>query len=598
MIGTTLQNYNIEAILGEGGMGKVYKATDTILGRTVAIKCLSGSLTHQPSFLERFKNEAKTLARLSHPNIAVLYNYLQNGDDFYMVMEYVEGQNLDQLCKQNKTLPYQSVVPMMVQALDGLAHAHSKGVLHRDMKPANLMLTPNHTIKLMDFGIAKVSDQAKLTQVSRVIGTLEFLAPEIIEAQQPTTASDIYAAGVVMYELLTGRLPFSGKSDYMLMQEIVKTKPVLPENWNKELPASLSEIVLKALEKKPEDRFASATDFSNSLKMAFPELNNIPPGMLSQAPSLNLKQATPQPTVALNSYSKEASAHTTILQKPIPGTALHSTSQSNAVKWHPFLKNKMLYLGLVAFIIIAFALFNLFGSGTDQKDNFKNKLNNPGNANNDESNNLDEANSDAKVNNDSINFLLNKKKQDDALVVVSQQENNGSNDNATNSKKPETMPGSSNGTSSPKPSHPESKPQHKPKPQDKPQEKPKPQPKPEQDKEETVTLHEPIKLRGRGISINIALRENLTKEKASEGQSISFKVTSAGIFDDKVMIPAGSVIYGTIKGLGSRRMSIIFNSVNARGRSMRLERSEIGASMETVFSGQSFRTGLRGILVP
>lgn len=375
MTGTTLQNYYIESVLGEGGMGKVYKATDTVLGRMVAVKSLNASLTNQPSFLERFKNEAKILARLSHPNIAILYNYLQSGSEYYMIMEYVEGENLDQLTKKNTTIPYHAVVPMIVQALEGLAHAHSKGVLHRDIKPANLMLTPYHTIKLMDFGIAKMSDQVKLTQVSRVIGTLEFLAPELIEGQQPSPASDIYATGVAMYEMLTGKLPFTGKSDYMLMQEIVKEKPALPDNWNDSIPRQLSEIVLKALEKKPEDRYKTVEAFSRSLQEAFPGLKQIPPGLIKPVAAYTAeKKLEEQPSVQ-DPLPLKAAVPATLLHKEVPATTVLDVKKATGAVPRPpgkpaaILKNKFLYLGAAVLAIIIFTMSQLFSSDNPQPDN-------------------------------------------------------------------------------------------------------------------------------------------------------------------------------------------------------------------------------------
>lgn len=223
MIGEYIQNYQVTAHLGEGGMGTVYKANDTILGREVALKMLHGQLVSQSQFLERFKKEARILAQLLHPNIAVIYNFIEQDGRYYMVMEYVDGENLDTLLKKNKTIGYKAVVAMMYHALEGLHHAHRKNICHRDIKPSNLILTSNEELKLMDFGIAKIAGEQKLTQVARVIGTLEYMAPEIIAGKDPSTASDIYALGITMYELLTGRLPFENKTDYTLMQDIVST---------------------------------------------------------------------------------------------------------------------------------------------------------------------------------------------------------------------------------------------------------------------------------------------------------------------------------------------------------------------------------------
>ncbi len=589
MIGTSLQNYYIESVLGEGGMGKVYKATDTVLGRVTAIKSLNASLTNQPSFLERFKNEAKILARLSHPNIAVLYNYLQNGSDYYMVMEYVEGENLDQLAKRNKTIPYQAVVPMIIQALEGLAHAHSKGVLHRDIKPANLMLTPSHTIKLMDFGIAKMSDQAKLTQVSRVIGTLEFLAPELIEGQQPSPASDIYAIGVTMYELLTGKLPFTGKSDYMLMQEIVKEKPVLPDNWNASIPLPLAEIVLKALEKKPDDRYKTAEEFSRSLSEAFPGLKQVPDGLLKPAVS-TVKVQQPLSEDESDPVLPPSAAPATVLHKELPATTVWGVRNTAAAKPSiqgnpvPVVKNKLFYLAAAVLAVILFTLFQLFSTSSEDPSNDRSAPVTDNTTASEENFNLVDDHSAINKKDDSLLFLLNKKKQEEAPLVVTVENKPGA-EGSVSTKKPGEKPSSQ--TTGLKPGQAETKPRPAPEVVDNGENDP-----------DDVASRGPIALRGRGMPLVIALRENLSKETASEGQQVTFKLLEPGLLRGEVILPKGTVLYGKIKGLGVRRMSIVLTSLEARGRSGRLEGAEIGAGMETVFSGEGFRTSLRGTIIP
>lgn len=590
MTGTTLQNYYIESLLGEGGMGRVYKATDTVLGRQVAIKSLNIALTNQPSFLERFKNEAKTLARLAHPNIAILYNYLKEGNDYYMVMEYVEGENLDELIKRNKTLPCEVIVPLMVQALEGLEHAHKKGVLHRDIKPANLMLTPENMVKLMDFGIAKVSDSAKLTQTSRVIGTLEFLAPELIEGNEPSPASDIYAAGVTMYEMLTGKLPFTGKSDYILMQEIVKEKPAVPVNFNTNTPEALSDIILKALEKKPGDRFESAAAFSKELQTAFPDLKRIPAGFVSriiETKAVNVSSQTVE----------HPAAPATVLYKESPATQLYTGNKEPKGFMRSFSKNKLIYIAAALLLIIGVTAFSFFSGGTEDNkiaDNTRDTTS----VTEEFSNDGITAENDVVSNNansDSINFILNKKKQEEQNTVTVQTEKIATENKKPVTKKPaqKTVEAVADNTSK--------TPGQKIEQDTANNTAKKPDPKPGNDEDDDVAdvaLNQPIKLRGHGMPVMLALRENINKQTASEGQHISFKVVEPAMLKGNVIIPSGSVIDGTIKGLGSRRMSIIFNSVSANGRHMRLDRSEAGASMEKVFSGNSFRINLNGTLNP
>lgn len=277
MIGKTIQGYRVDALLGEGGMGKVYLATDLALDRKVAIKNLNANLVYDATFLERFTNEARILSRLSHPNIALLYNYIQVGSDHYMVMEFVEGDNMDAYVRKHGAVSPGLLVPILMALLEGLGYAHQKGVLHRDIKPANLMLTPQDSVKIMDFGIARISDQAtRLTKVKNVIGTLDYLAPELIQGEEPSPASDCYALGVVAYELATGGiLPFKGTSEFALMQAIIKGKSLPPDKLNKAVPRKLANIIGKAMETDPAIRFRDTGQFRAALLNAFPRHKTI-----------------------------------------------------------------------------------------------------------------------------------------------------------------------------------------------------------------------------------------------------------------------------------------------------------------------------------
>jgi eukaryotic-like serine/threonine-protein kinase len=295
MIGEHIHSYEINAHLGQGGMGNVYRATDSMLGREVALKMLHPQLTSQPQFLERFKKEARVLAQLLHPNIAVIYNFIEQQGNHYMVMEYVEGTSLDDLLKTYGALPVQLVVPVCVQALEGLQHAHKKNIFHRDIKPSNLMLTPDGTLKLMDFGIAKVAGEQKMTQVNKIVGTVEFMAPELIEGKTASVSSDIYAMGVTLYELVSGKLPFESDTDYNLMQSILKKKVQPPDKLNPSIPKALSDIILKALEKNPDNRYQTARAFQQALVAAFPNYRDI---------DLNLLRPKQQQTVLVSQYAE------------------------------------------------------------------------------------------------------------------------------------------------------------------------------------------------------------------------------------------------------------------------------------------------------
>ncbi|RFS16959.1 serine/threonine-protein kinase [Emticicia sp. C21] len=265
MIGQKIQNYNVEELLGEGGMGTVYRATDTLLQRSVAVKILHPHLVRDTTFFERFRNEAILSAKLNHSNVAVLYNFLRDRNDNFMVMEFVDGMTLEKLLKQNGGLPLESVLKIMMQTLDGLHHAHEKGILHRDIKPANLMLTREGIVKLMDFGIARMVGSQRLTRADRIVGTLEYMAPELLDGSEPSVQSDLYAIGILMYELLSGKMPFEASTDSTLITQILTKKPIPLRTRIGNLPKKVEEILDTLLQKKPERRFESAADLRHIL---------------------------------------------------------------------------------------------------------------------------------------------------------------------------------------------------------------------------------------------------------------------------------------------------------------------------------------------
>lgn len=352
MIGEKIHSYEISEHLGKGGMGNVFKATDTMLGRDVALKMLHPQLIMESQFLERFKKEARVLAQLLHPNIAVIYNFIEQGGNHFMVMEYVEGTNLDDLLKKHTTLPPQFVVPVFIQVLEGLKHAHRKNIFHRDIKPANIMLTPDDTVKLMDFGIAKVAGEQKMTQVNKIVGTVEFMAPELLQGKDASAASDIYAAGVTLYEMLCGKLPFVADTDFGLMQAIMKEKVIHPAKCNASIPKPLSDIIMKALDKNPAARYADAAAFQQALIAAFPNFRNINLASLTVASPAYAQQGGPATRLEkMTGAGMETRAE--IWAKPL--SALENSKQ------HVF-KNKKIYLPailLLAGLIITLAIVNI-----------------------------------------------------------------------------------------------------------------------------------------------------------------------------------------------------------------------------------------------
>ncbi|SOE20249.1 serine/threonine protein kinase [Spirosomataceae bacterium TFI 002] len=295
MIGRLISTYRIEELIGEGGMGTVYRAVDTILGRDVALKMLHPNLISQSTFFERFKNEAQILARLNHPNIATLHNFIEDQGDFFMVMEYIEGEDLERKLKKTGHFSVNSTLRIAKQAIQGLIHAHFKGVFHRDLKPANLIVTNDNQVKIMDFGIAKAVGSEKLTQVNRLVGTLEYIAPELLKGGEPSVQSDLYALGVVMYELLTAKMPFHANTDYDLMQQIIHNKPIAISERSVEIPKDLWVVIKKLLDKKPNNRYATAQELSaalDAIKLEVPKTKPSPVFANFKKPKINVKLPT------------------------------------------------------------------------------------------------------------------------------------------------------------------------------------------------------------------------------------------------------------------------------------------------------------------
>ena len=265
MIGRTIGSYTILEKIGEGGMGTVYRGVDKLLEREVAIKGLRPELSHDDRIARRFRAEAVTLARLAHPHIATLYALLQEDGDLFMIMEFVRGRTLEEMMHERGHLPLQLALRLFVQALDGIEHAHGFGIVHRDVKPANIMVTETGQVKVMDFGIARVLGGTRFTRAGHLVGTLNYMAPEQVRGQDVDARTDIYALGVLLYELMTGRIPFDADSDYSLMQAHVEEEPVPPRTLNADIPEAVDAAIQRALAKDPGDRFQTAAAFREAI---------------------------------------------------------------------------------------------------------------------------------------------------------------------------------------------------------------------------------------------------------------------------------------------------------------------------------------------
>jgi serine/threonine protein kinase/TPR repeat protein len=258
--------YEIRELLGEGGIGQVHAAFDTILQREVAMKSLRPEMLNDTNFVDRFRAEATSLARLNHPNITTLYSLIPDGKNLYMVMELVRGHTLDDiLAKRKAPLDVRESLAIIAQAADGLNYAHSMGVIHRDIKPSNLMVSENGTLKIMDFGIARVRGSQRLTRSGSIVGTLAYMAPEQLRGEEGDETCDLYSLAIVLYEMLTGSPPFSAVSEYDLMQAQINQRPDRLTPRVPGLDARVEGAILKALSKKPAQRYPSTRAFSDAL---------------------------------------------------------------------------------------------------------------------------------------------------------------------------------------------------------------------------------------------------------------------------------------------------------------------------------------------
>lgn len=263
--GDIVGDYEILEKLGAGGMGAVYKVRHIISDRVEALKILLPDLSTASDVGERFMREIKIQASLTHPNIAVLHTALRVENQLLMIMEFIEGVSLDQKLRSDGVDLFDAVV-YLEQTLSALAYAHSRGIVHRDIKPANIMITADGTIKLLDFGIARGVGGQKLTAAGAMMGSLHYMSPEQIRAEPMDARSDIYSLGATFYEALTGACPFESESSYMIMSGHLEQEPKAPDLINSSVPPGLSKLILKALQKHPEDRFQSAGEFLSQLR--------------------------------------------------------------------------------------------------------------------------------------------------------------------------------------------------------------------------------------------------------------------------------------------------------------------------------------------
>lgn len=339
MVGRTFgKRYNVIEKIGKGGMADVYKAEDSVLNRTLAIKVLHPQFAQETNFVARFKIEAQAAAGLNHPNIVNIYDWDHEDETYFIAMEYLEGWNLKQLIEAQAPLPIDETLEIAIQVCSALDFAHQRGVIHRDIKSQNIIIAPHGQVKVADFGIARAGG-ASMTQTGSVMGTAEYISPEQAQGIEVGRATDIYSLGIVLYEALTGQLPFRGDSPVAVAMKQVREKPLSPSLLNSEISKPLEQVILRALEKNSADRYHSAEEMRQDL--------------------LNISKGLPvkQPPPPVETDSSQTRIMPVTGAAPAPHRKPNRKGQKNLTPYF-----KLGALGL-AVLLGAFLIFNLLFGG-------------------------------------------------------------------------------------------------------------------------------------------------------------------------------------------------------------------------------------------
>ncbi|MCX6623115.1 MAG: serine/threonine-protein kinase [Acidobacteria bacterium] len=265
MIGAKIGSYTVKELVGEGGMGRVYRGVDTMVSRDVAIKALHPYLSADKELVERFRAEATTMAKLQHSSICQLYALLQEDEQFFMIMEFVDGETLEARLKRTGRQDLNQALQIVAGILEAFHYAHGRGVIHRDIKPANIMITAEGAVKIMDFGIARVMGTSRMTMTGRLVGTPSYMSPEQITGGSIDARSDVYSLGIVLFQMLTGEVPFRRTSDFAVLQAQVLEQPPSPREIVGNVPVAVEGLLLKAMAKLPADRFQNAAEFLDAI---------------------------------------------------------------------------------------------------------------------------------------------------------------------------------------------------------------------------------------------------------------------------------------------------------------------------------------------
>lgn len=317
---TLLNNrYQIEARIGTGGMAEIYRAHDLMLERTVAIKLLKEDFSTETSFRERFRQEAKAAANLSHPNIVTIYDFGFDEKQIFIVMEYVPGTDLKTILQRRGSLSVEETLPLIIQACAGVGYAHRSGLVHCDVKPQNMIVTPDQRLKVTDFGIARLLATIHPHEVNQVVwGSPQYFSPEQAAGLSPTPASDVYGLGVVLYEMLTGRLPFNANSASALSYLHRTAQPTPPTQINPLIPTALEQACLKVLSKEPSSRYRTADQFGRVL-ISLSRSIKLPPNPVAMTQKSSM-DVLPQPVTVNLPEPRQTQPHPPVITRTIDQT--------------------------------------------------------------------------------------------------------------------------------------------------------------------------------------------------------------------------------------------------------------------------------------
>ena len=350
--------YELKELIGQGGMADVYLAYDDILKREVAVKILRSSLTGDPIYITRFHREARAAAALCHRNIVEIYDVGEEDDLYYIVMEYVRGQTLKELINKRGALHYVEAVDIMKQVVSATALAHSMGIVHRDLKPQNILVTDSGIVKIADFGIASIQSLSQVTQTHTIMGSLHYLAPEIARGEKATPQSDIYALGVVFYELLRGDVPFNGESPVNIALKHMRDEIPSVRAYNPAIPQSVENIIIKATAKNTNNRYQCADDMLDDLDTCLERLDE---------EKLTFDQVNTDPTIIAS--DSQFFTKTAPIDPETTQTEIEEIKPQDEKKKEPMDKKKKIAIGAaIGAVIVCLAIvasFFLLGGNKD-----------------------------------------------------------------------------------------------------------------------------------------------------------------------------------------------------------------------------------------